>query len=359
MADTRAATGLTVQQWDEDFFLEYVQEIDFKDIMGTDETSVIQVKENLTKKKGDAVTFALLNRLTNDAVTGSDMMEGNEEDMSSRSFKLYVDKRRNAVRTSEMEEQASAISIRSAAKPALKTWAVENSRDRIIEAMGSINGVNYADASEAQKDAWLTDNADRVLFGAAKSNNSSNDHSASLANIDASADTLKRGAVSLMKRMATMALGRKIRPVRDSGNGKRYYIGYAHPLLHRDLRADLEGILDDTTAAGQAMTLFQGGDILWDNVIIKELDDMPTYTGVGAAGINVAPFYLCGAQAIGHAIARRWTSKTKEFDYGDKYGAEISAIDGFAKLTFGKGADDTDDLVDNGIVTGLFAAVAD
>ena len=56
----------------------------------------------------------------------------------------------------------------------------------------------YGTASEAQKDAWLVDNADRVLFGAAKSNNSSNDHSASLANIDNTNDKLTPGAISLL-----------------------------------------------------------------------------------------------------------------------------------------------------------------
>lgn len=358
MADTRAATGLTVQQWDDKFFVEYIQDLDFKELMGTDENSVIQVKEDLTKKKGDSVTFALLNRLTNAATTGSDVLEGNEEDLVSRSHKLSVDKRRHGVRVSEMQDQASAIDIRNAMRPALKTWANENTRDTIIRAMGSINGVAYASATEAQKDAWLVDNADRVLFGAAKSNNSSNDHSASLANIDSSADKLTRSAVSLMKRLATTA-SPKIRPVRDPGNGKRAYIMYAHPYSFRDLKADLEGVMDDTTAAGQAMKLFDGGDLMWDGVIIKELDDMSVYADVGASSIDVAPAYLLGAQAIGYAVAKRWQSKTKEFDYGDKFGAAIDAIDGFDKLRFGTGSDDTDDTKDNGIVTGYFACVAD
>jgi len=52
----------------------------------------------------------------------------------------------------------------------------------VISALGSINGVAYGSASESAKDAWLVDNADRVLFGAAVGNNSANDHSASLAN---------------------------------------------------------------------------------------------------------------------------------------------------------------------------------
>ena len=358
MADSRAATGLTVQQWDDEFFVEDIQENVFSILYEQGENAAIQVKEDLTKKKGDSLTFALLNRLTNDATEGNATLEGSEEDLTSRSHVLTVNKRRHAVLVPEMEEQRSAIGLRDAAKPALKTWSQENTRDRIIRAMGSINGVAYASASEAQKDAWLVDNADRVLFGAARANNSSNDHSASLANVDATNDILTRSAVDLMKRLARTC-SPKIRPVQDKGNGKKVYICYAHPYAFRDLKANLEGVMDDTTAAGQAMKLFEGGDLMWSGVIVKELEDMPVYTGVGAGSIDVAPVYLIGAQAIGYGIARRWKTVEKRFDYEDKAGVALDAIDGFAKLTFGSGAGDTDDLKDYGIVTGYFAAVAD
>ena len=69
--DSTVATGLTVQQWDDKFFTEYVRENRFKPVMGTTVNSVIQVKQDLTKKKGDSITYALVNKLTNAAVTGS------------------------------------------------------------------------------------------------------------------------------------------------------------------------------------------------------------------------------------------------------------------------------------------------
>ncbi len=112
MADSRVATGLSVEQWDDKFFTEYLTENRFAGEMGTNEANVIQVKENLMKKPGDRITYALVNRLTQDAVTGRDVMEGNEEDMVSRSFEQIVNKRRNAVRFAEVDEQFSAISLR-------------------------------------------------------------------------------------------------------------------------------------------------------------------------------------------------------------------------------------------------------
>jgi N4-gp56 family major capsid protein len=359
MADTRAAAGLTVEQWDDEFFTEDFQTGDFSSLYGTDENSVIQVKEDLTKKKGDGISFALINRLTNDATEGSNTLEGNEEELISRSHKLTVDKRRHGVLISEMEEQKSAIGLRQAAKPALKNWATEDTRDRIITELGSINRVPFLSADETARDAWLVDNADRVLFGAAVSNNAANDHSAAMAQIDSTNDILKRNTVSLMARL-TRTASPKIRPVRDPGNGKRVFIMYAHPYVFRDLENDMEGVLDDTTAAGKAMQLYEGGDLMWRGVIIKQLDDLPVYTTAQTGGsVAISPVYLLGAQAIGYGIARRWKTFEKRFDYDDKAGCAVDAIDGFEKLLFGTGSSDTADLKQHGVVTGFMAAVAD
>ena len=111
MADTRVASGLTVEQWDSKYFTEYLTENRYAGEMGTNENNVIQVKENLMKKPGDRINFALVNKLTQDAITGRAVLEGNEEDMASRSFELAVDKRRNAVRVAEIDEQFSLVPI--------------------------------------------------------------------------------------------------------------------------------------------------------------------------------------------------------------------------------------------------------
>lgn len=359
MADSRPAAGLTVQQWDEEFFTEWFQGNVFADLMGEGENAIIQVKENLTKKKGDSVTFALINRLTANATTGSDVLEGNEEDLLTRSHKVTVANRRHAVRVSESDEQFSAISLRDASKPALKTWAEENTRDTIISVLGSIDGVAYASATAGQKNTWLTNNNDRVLFGNAKANTVAGDHASSLANIDATNDIANKAMIDLMKRMASTC-SPKIRPVKDPGNGKRYYIAYMHPYAFRDFAASMDTVLATTKVEQEASKLFEGGDLMFRGVIAKELLDMPVYTGVGTSSIDVAPIYLLGAQAVGLAIAKRWNTKTKEFDYGDKFGTAIQAIDGYAKLRFGTDSTvDTTTPKDCGVVTGYSAAVAD
>lgn len=360
MADTTVATGLRVQQWDENVFREYLNENIFASYQGTSESDIIQIKEGLGKGKGDSVTFALINRLKNAATTGANVLEGNEEDAASRSFRVYVDKRRNAVRIAEMEEIKSAIDLRGEARPLLLDWMMELQRDRYITALGSINGTAYASADEASKDAWLVDNADRVLFGAAKSNNSANDHSASLLNVDTTTDRLTPNAVSLMKRMARQS-NPKIRPVRVEGD-RRMYVGLAGSNLFRDLKAHatITQAQREVGLAKENNRLFQGGDIYWDDVLIREVPDLPIYLNVGNGGnTNVSPFYLLGAQALAYVPAKRPKTITKDFDYGDKTGVAIDMIDGIAKMIFGSGSADTDDLKDNGVVTGYFSDVAD
>lgn len=360
MADTRVSTGLTVEQWDEKFFVEYLTENRFAGEMGTGEMSIIQVKENLMKKPGDRVNFALVNRLTNDAVTGSSTLEGNEEDMASRSFEVAVTKRRNGVRVAEIDEQFSAISLREAAKYTLKEWSLKDTEDLIIRALSSFNGTRYASASEATKDAWLVDNADRVLFGKVRSNNSANDHSASLANLDTTDDKLTAAAISKMKTIAETVANPLIRPIRSVKNGRRYYILYAHPYAFNDLKADttITQAQREVSLQMENERLFEGGDLLWDGVIVKQIEQAVTewdFGLVGASSARVVGAYLCGAQAVGAAYAKRWTSKQEDFDYGDKHGVAIEAIYGINKMQFGSGSADRDDLKDHGVVTGYFA----
>ncbi len=359
MADTRAIANLTPEQWDDKFFTEYLTENRYAGEMGTSENDIIQVKESLTTKAGDRVNFALVNKLTQDAVTGRGTMEGHEEDMGTRSYELVVDKRRNAVRVAEIDEQFSAISLRDAAKFVLKDWSLKDTEKLIEQSLGAINGVAFAAADATQRDAWLVDNRDRTVFG---SGYAGVDHSAGLAELTAATATewLTTAHIDTMKLYAMTRANPKVRPTRSAANGRSYYTLYAHPLAFRDLKRDSK-ITDAQKGASLEMEnnrIFQGGDLLWNGVIIKEahgLYDTMTITGEGDSS-TVVPAFLCGAQAIGAAYARRWRTKTEEFDYGDKHGVEISAIYGIGKMQYGSGAGDRDDLKDHGVVTGWFAS---
>jgi N4-gp56 family major capsid protein len=376
MADTRVSTGLTVEQWDSQYFTEYLTENRYAGEMGTNEASIIQVKENLTKKKGDRVNFALVNKLTQDAVTGSNVMEGNEEDMASRSCEVRVDKRRNAIRVAEIDEQYSAIDLRDAARATLKEWSLKDTETLITKSLGSMTdgstvvNMNATDVAAAGNqttlDAWLVNNSDRVYFG----NNAytaKTDLSAGLATLTNATAAENFGTVNAknMKFMASVTANPKIRPIRvDGKNGRRYYVAYCHPLAFRDLANDsvITQAQREVKLETENNRLFQGGDLLWNGIIFKEVTDMydiNTLTNLGDSGSStVVPVFLCGAQAVGTAYAKRWTSKEQTFDYGDKRGVAIESIYGIEKLTFGTGGGDRTTPKDFGIVTGFFSVSA-
>lgn len=357
MALTPAVAGLTPQQWDDQFFTSYVRANQFAPYFGTSENAMIQIKEDLTKKNGDSVTFALVNDLTGAGVTGNTALEGAEEALGSRSFKLTVNMLRNGVVVHEWDAQKSAIDLRNAARPQLRAWAMKKLRTDIITALQSINGTAYGSAAEGDKDAWLVDNQDRVLFGAAKSNYSG-DHSADLAKVDATNDKFTYTNLALARRMIKVA-SPAIRPIMLE-DGTEWYVAFAPSNAFRDLKLSLATIHSNAEVRGKGNPLFNDGDLVWDGIIVKELPEMAVLANVGDGGtVDVAPVKICGAQALGIAWAQRTTSRTENRDYGALAGVAISEIRGVGKMSFGKGASDTADLVDHGVFTGYFAAEPD
>lgn len=373
MADTRVASGLTVEQWDSKYFVEYLTENRYAGEMGTNENSIIQVKENLMKKPGDRLNFALVNKLTQDAITGRNVLEGNEEDMASRSFELAVDKRRNAVRVAEIDEQFSAIALREAAKSVLKDWSLKDTERLISRSLGRMsNGTSSVDMTVADitadggtvADVWLANNSDRVFFGNS-AYTAMTDLSTGLATLTkgTAAELLTTANLDTMKFIALNRANPKIRPIRTEANGRHYFIVYAHPLAFRDLAQStaIQQAQREVRLEMENNRLFKGGDLLWNGMIIKEdydLYDYSTLTGLGDTS-TVVPAFLCGAQAVGAAYAKRWTSKEQTFDYGDKRGVAIEAIYGIDKIRFGTGSGDRTTPKDHGVVTGFFASSTD
>ena len=361
MATTTVPSGLTVQQWDEKFFREYLNNNYFKQFMGTGSSKVIQVKEDLTKKPGDSVTFTLVNRLTGEAKGAGEALEGAEEDAKLRSFLVRVREYSHAVRFAKFEAQKTAIDLRQAHKDVLMDWEMELNRDLIIEALGSINGVAYSSATAAQRNAWVVDNSDRVLFGAAISNYSAT-HATAIANCDTTADKLSPDAISLMKRIAKTA-SPKVRPfkAKSSIGDSDAYVLFAPSQMVRDLAANTTFAQANRDARNRGMDnpLFTGADYMWENIAIYEIEDIPSLGAVGAASAVVRPCYLCGAQALGMAWSMRPQTVEEEFDYKRNVGLAIKQWSKIEKLRFGTGTTDTDDYKDNGVVTGYFCAAAD
>lgn len=357
MSLTSPSAGNTVTQWDAKFFTEYVRANRFKRYMGTDENSIIVLKEDLTVKKGGRITVSLIGKLSGAGVTGNATLVGNEEAMPNFDHLISVDTLRNAVAVTEGDEQLTEIDLRNAARTQLKTWAMEKMRNGIITQLGAIwvpssgsagSMLAYSATSAGQRNAWNAANSDRVLYGSQLGNYNAT-HATALATIDNTADKLTRSVVSLMKRRAGVAAP-VIRPV-SANEDEETYVLFTGSLPFRDLKLDMATVLSEAEKRGKDNPLFRSGDLLWDGVVIREVPEIGVIAGVGAGGIDVCPAYLCGAQAVGVAWAKRTKSTSDVTDYGFKRGVGVHEMRGIEKLSFnGK---------DNAIFTAFVAAVGD
>jgi len=133
---------------------------------------------------------------------------------------------------------------------------------------------------------------------------------------------------------------------------------FCGPQSFRDLSADPEmrQLNRDARARGLDNPLFNGGDLLADGIIYREI---PEITAVSNGTIDCNPNYLVGAQAIGVGYAQRTKTTTQVTDYGYRNGVGVQEMRGIEKLLFGNGAGDTDDLKQHGVVTVWTAGVAD
>lgn len=381
MAETTARAALTPQVWDDQFFTEYVRANRFRRYMGTSPDNVIQVREQLGRQPGDRIAFGSVRSISG-GVTGNTVLEGNEAELDTRSMTVAIAPLRNAVVVTDWDDQKSVMDLRAAARPALRTWAQEKLREDVIRALKSVPNtagtmVRWETATAAERNAWLVNNADRVLFGSAKSNGVSGVVATALATVDNTADKLTPALVSLAKRTAQSASPR-IMPTRTREEDEEWFLMFANPRSFRDLATDptmMQANRDARNRGADTNPLFTGGSLLWDGVIIREIPEMdaaipastgrlPTEGGIlagaGTAGIDVGFNFLCGAQALGAAWAQRLRSTTDVRDYNFRHGVGVQEIRGIEKLMFGKDpVSDTGTLIQNGVVTLFTAAVAD
>lgn len=364
MADTTISSGNAVQRWERQFFREFVRNNRFNRYSGTNMNAIIHHNERLMGQKGNIVSIPLVTRLNGAGVSGNNTLEGAEEALNNYNHDINTTTYRNAYLLTNEENQKTEMDLLNEAKPMTMTWAMEDLRDRTIAAMLSpnVDGVTtYAAASEANKDAWVLANRDRILFGALLSNlEADSDHSDSIVKLTNTDDSLDAGIVSLAKRMAKTA-DPHIRPWRVAGReDEEWYVMFAQPLAFRDLKADTvisaanrEAWSRYNGAIGPASgnPIFTDGDLIYDGVIIREVPEIAVISGVGAAGIDVAPNFLCGAQAVGVGWAKRPMAIQETRDYKFRHGRGVEFNYGVEKLTYND--------IQHGMVTVYTAGVGD
>lgn len=368
MTQTVIPTNDRVIRFQNKFFKDYIRNNRFAKVIGADENSPIQLVMDLTKTKGQDVMMFLVNELGATVAgggirTGYQTLKGYETNMNIRSYKLTVELSRFAVTTWESDEQFSAIDLIEAKDMVLQDNFKTYLRDRVISAMGSISTdgythVAYGSAIEADKDTWLVNNQDRIIFGQ-NLGSGYTVHATGVTTCDTTNDILNEANLRLLKDQAKAA-SPKIRPIKIRED-EEWFVVYTGTKNFRNAQTALASINREAwvRAQGENNPLFTGGDLIYDGMVIKEIPEITQLAGTPGASATtaVAPAYLVGAQALGYGVALKSKMIQDKDDYGEVKGAGIKMLDKVAKVYFGAGASDTTTPKQNGIVTGYYAVV--
>jgi hypothetical protein len=315
---------------------------------------------------------------------GVGSLVGNEEALDNSGMRLWIDWARFAVLINNAEENKSSIDLFAEAKPMLVDRGKELQRDEICDAfyalpsssspagLGTgpgqrVNGILFDAATAAQRNTWITDNADRIQVGTSNTTNLvAGNFASSMSNIS-DTETASGALLMTAKRRAKKA-DPHIRPFRLKENGTEWFVFFCGQEQFRDLAndTDIKTANQNSRAREQQGYLknpiFADGDLLYNGIIIREIPELsvrlPTfYQTAGATNVQVAPGFLCGqqAQAWCWGMMPKATFR-KEDDYQFMRGTGIQMAYGIgklAKLTPGG------NFKEWGVFTTFFSAIAD
>ena len=381
MALTTVQTNNKLIKFTQEINREYVRENLFSPYMGAGMSAIIRIRQEL-KSGGEQMNIPLVAALNANAVA-SGTLAGNEENIDNYGMRVWLDWARNAVKTNKAEKQKDSAAIFDVARPLLGDWGKSLQRDEIVDAfyalpsesapanLGTsagqrVNGILLDSSTAAQRNTWVVDNVDRVVFGAAVSNYSAT-FATGLGNLDTTADKFTYTNLDLLKRKAKKA-SPKIRPF-VLQDGREYFVAFAGTNCFRDLVASLATIDGSSRPREQAgpygapkNPIFQDGDRIYNGVIVREVPEIDTrspavYATAGNGSVKVSPVWLCGQSAMAFAwgqMAKPTSLDNTDYQFNTGVGIEMAygVSKMFKKTTGGL-------LKEWGIATGFYTSVDD
>lgn len=327
MALTTINPNLVKKYWAKDCWEAGLHQSYFDKFTGNSAESIIQIKEELKKEKGDTINIPLLMPLAAAGILGDNTLEGNEEALVYRDFNVSINQIRNAVRIAgRFEEQKTQIDMRKDAKQSLSAWLARKIDEMIFSALST------------------TPTSDRVKYaGTATSDDT----------ITAS-DVFTADMIGVAKRMATANEDTMVKPIRI--DGADHYVLIVDQWQARDLMNDTKFIEAQQYAnvRGRENPIFSGALGMYNGVIIHEHNRIVRKKNTSDIPVSHALFLgqQAGVMAVGGDL--RWDED--EFDYGNQVGFAIGRIFGIAKSQFKY---DGSNLTDFGVINVVTASPND
>lgn len=339
--------ALAVKLWARELNREVRKGLSIAPLIGKGPNAVIQEKTEF-KSGGDKVTVGLRMQLTGDGVSENEVLEGNEESLTTYSDSFVINELDHAVRVKgkdTIDQQRVNHDLRDEARDALGDWYMDRLslwfflqmsgytastityRGRTVTIAGVHRGNNPVTAPSTNRKIYATGSADETV------------------NADSTA-VMQLQYLDWAKERA-MTANPKVRPIRINGENK--YVVYLHPYQVTDLRTN--------TSTGQwldiqkaAMTggmvsnnpIYSGALGEYNSIIIRQSEDVVTgvHSSTAAEQTSTRRALFLGAQSgfIGFSSKYsknspyKWVEKT--FDYDRELGVSAQGLMGCKKAIF-------------------------
>lgn len=317
-------------------------------LVGEDTSSIIQMRDELSKTSGDRLTIGLRTQLDGDGQVGTATLKGNEEELDFYADDLYIDNQRHAVKIKGVISQQRALfDLRSEAKSGLVDWWKKRIDIGLLNQLAG-NSAQTSTKYTANNSVTAPDAAHRLYGGGATA-------ASTLTDVTYGFDlTLIDKLIFMAETLPT--------PIRKASFGESYegYCLLLHPTQILQMRTNMSpgqwNEIHQAAMKGGEVTknaIFTGADAWYNGVLIRKDARVPWgdntqanaihHTDLGTPGAgktNVARGIFMGAQAgaigFGRAGGRlekfRWVEALD--DYEDEYGVAASMIWGGKKLIF-------------------------
>ena len=322
-------------------------------LIGESANSIIHLKTEPKKEKGDQVTFGLRTQLVGDGKTEGQLLEGNEEALTTYSDALVLTQLRHAVRVmgeNTIDNQRILFNVRKEARAGLKDWYAKRMSIAFFLHAAGYTGAAFThrgmsvDPDKAVFNLGNTITAPsstRKVFAAAGAGESNttdegieSDDIFDLRMIDYAKELARTSAVP-------------IRPV--NVDGMEAYVAYLHPYQVVDLRTstDTGQWMDFSKNAyngrGKDNPIFTGALGMYNGVILRESEDVPpgvnSSTAASISTVRRAVFLGAQAAAVGYGTnfgegntAYKWVEQ--DFDYENEFGVAVNCLMGMSKVVF-------------------------
>src|SRR3990167_5963496 len=360
MAVTSYAVGdaLTAKRYARGLEAEALMATEIAPLIGDDADSIIHLRDEMKKEKGDRVTFGLRTKLVGNGRTEGQTLEGNEESLSTYSDSLLLNELMHAVRVkgeNSIDNQRILFNTRKEAKNGLKDWFSERLAIGFFLHVCGYTGASYTHRG-LTVDPTLTvynlgntvtaPSTSRKIFAAAGAGESNTTDEG----LDAD-DIFDLRLIDYAKELArTSAV--PLRPVNI--DGMETFVTYLHPYQVVDLRVstDTGQWMDFSKNAysgrGKDNPIFTGALGMYNGVVLRESENVtPGANSTTSATIStVRRAVFLGAQAAmmgtgqnfnppsngQPANAFKWVEET--FDYQRELGVSAQSLLGLKKPVF-------------------------